>query len=56
MKHFETDLYWIQDEVHVNKTLLKLKKIDTKEQLADPGTKNLPFREFTEKVMKYFVD
>ena len=55
MKHFEIELYWIQDEVQVYKTV-KLVKIDTKYQLADPGTKNLPYKEFKEKVMQFMTD
>ena len=31
-------------------------KIDTKYQLADPGTKNLPYKEFKEKVMQFMTD
>ena len=55
MKHFETDLYWIQDEVQQYKSF-KLVKIDTKKQLADPGTKNLSYREFVDKVFQFMTD
>ena len=55
MKHFETDLYWIQDEAQQYKSF-KLVKIDTKKQLADPGTKNLSYREFVDKVFQFMTD
>ena len=34
----------------------KLVKIDTKKQLADPGTKNLSYREFVDKVFQFMTD
>ena len=50
MKHLEMDIYWIHDAIHIDKSI-EVEYIETKEQLADNGTKRLIF-----SIFKYIID